>query len=204
MRLHLGCAVEEVTDKGVRLATGELLEAGTVVWASGVSAVPLGEQLGLATGRGGRIVVAPDLSVPGHPEVFVIGDLAAAEDRRGELLPQLSPVAMQQARHVAAELTRREAGRPGQPFRYRDKGTMATIGRRAAVAQLPLIPLKGRAGPPGPRLTGTLAWFVWLALHIWFLIGFRNRISVLLNWAWSYVTWDRAARVILRPLEEPE
>jgi NADH:ubiquinone reductase (H+-translocating) len=185
--LHLGVAVERVAPDAVHLADGQVIPAATCVWAAGVAAEPLGERLGLATGRAGRIVVGPDLTVPDRPEVFVVGDLAAAEGADGALLPQLAPVAMQQGRYVASVLADRAAGRPVKPFRYTDKGTMATIGRRAAVAQLPL----------GIRFTGSLAWLAWLVLHIWFLIGFRNRLSVLLNWAWNYLTWDRAARVVM-------
>ncbi|WP_370327247.1 NAD(P)/FAD-dependent oxidoreductase [Euzebya sp.] len=188
--LRLGDAVEEITAEGVVMEGGEVIPAATVIWAAGVQAEPLGELFGLETSKGGRIVVEGDLSVPGHPDVFVIGDLAAATDREGNPLPQLAPVAMQQGRYVADVLADRTAGRSSKPFRYRDKGTMATIGRRAAVAQLPL----------GLRFTGSLAWLAWLVLHIYFLIGFRNRASVLLNWAWNYVTWDRAARVVTEPV----
>lgn len=190
VRLRLGEKVAEVRPDGILLGSGDQIPAATVVWAAGVEAVPLGQLLGLEAGPGGRLVVDDDLSVPGRPEVFVIGDLAGATDPDGRPLPQLAPVAMQQGRHVAAQLARRQAGEPTRPFRYVDKGTMATIGRRAAVAQL----------PPGLRLTGTPAWIAWLLLHIYFLIGFRNRLSVLLNWAWNYLTWDRAARVVMEPV----
>ncbi|MGI9015946.1 MAG: NAD(P)/FAD-dependent oxidoreductase [Euzebya sp.] len=184
--LHLDTSVQSVTADGVVLGGGEVVRAATCVWAAGVRAEPLGQLLGLPTTKGDRIVVEPDLSVPGHPDVFVIGDLAAATDPAGEVLPQLAPVALQQGRYLARVLADRAAGRPSRPFRYVDKGTMATVGRRAAVAQLPL----------GIRFTGGLAWLAWLVLHIYFLIGFRNRASVILNWAWNYLTWDRAARVV--------
>ncbi len=190
--LHLGTAVSRVTPDAVELTDGTVLPAATCVWAAGVVAEPIGEQIGLPTGRAGRIVVEPDLSVPGHPEIFVIGDLAAATDRKGELLPQLAPVALQAGRFVAEAIADRAADRTPGAFRYTDKGTMATIGRRAAVAQL----------PGGLRMRGTLAWLAWLVLHIYFLIGFRNRASVLLNWAWNYLTWDRAARVVLDPVAD--
>ena len=135
----------------------------------------------------GEIVVRPDLSVPGHPEVFVIGDLAAVERPDGTPFPQLAPVAIQQGRHVARGIVRRLRGKSTKPFRYVDKGTMATIGRRSAVAELPL----------GIRFGGTLGWLSWLGLHLVFLIGFRNRAVVLLNWAWNYLRWDHGNRVIL-------
>lgn len=184
--MHLGRSVKEVTDDGVLLDDGTFLSAATCVWAAGVEAEPLGRMLGLETGKAGRIVVDGSLRVPDRPNVFVIGDLAAATDRKGELLPQLAPVAMQQGRHVAKVMDAVAEGRKPPVFRYTDKGSMATIGRGAAVAQV----------PGGIRFGGTLAWLAWLVLHIYFLIGFRNRISVLVNWAWNYLTWDRAARVV--------
>jgi NADH dehydrogenase len=133
------------------------------------------------------VVVAADLQVAEQPGAWAIGDIAAARDRHGDLLPQLAPVAMQSGRHVARQIRRQLEGRPTEPFRYRDKGTMATIGRRAAVAEL----------PAGIRLSGAPAWIAWLGLHLVFLVGKRNRLSVLLNWAWNYLTWDRGPRVIL-------
>lgn len=188
--LRLGTSVGRVQADGVVLADGQHLPAGTCVWAAGVQAEPLGRLLGLETGRAGRIVVGPDLRVPGQPDVFAIGDIAAATDDDGQLLPQLAPVAMQQGRYVARLVGEdAPAGEP-EPFRYVDKGSMATIGRRAAVAEV----------PGGLRFTGSIAWLAWLLLHIYFLIGFRNRLSVLLNWAWNYVTWDRAARVVPDPV----
>lgn len=185
----LGTGVAEVTPTTVTLTTGEVLPCGTLVWAAGVRANPLADRLGLEQGRAGRIVVGPDLRVPGHEGVWVVGDLAAATDATGELLPQLAPVAMQAGRHVARQIGRLADGRATEPFRYRDKGTMATIGRRAAVAELP-----GRI-----RLKGAPAWLAWLGLHLVFLVGKRNRASVLLNWAWNYLTWDRGPRLLLRP-----
>jgi NADH dehydrogenase len=127
--------------------------------------------------------------VAGHPGVWAIGDVAAARDRRGDLLPQLAPVAMQAGRHVARQIAHRLEGRPTDSFRYLDKGTMATIGRRAAVAEL----------PGGIRLRGGLAWLAWLGLHLVLLVGPRNRLSVLVNWAWNYLTWDRGPRLIFAP-----
>ena len=194
VEVRLGTAVAEVTPDMVVLADGEILPCRTLVWAAGVTASPLVGRLGLEQGRGGRAVVAADLSVPGHRGVWAVGDLAAATDRAGVLLPQLAPVAMQAGRHVARQITRLADGKATEPFRYRDKGTMATIGRRAAVAEL----------PGGIRLRGGPAWLAWLGLHLVFLVGKRNRASVLLNWAWNYATWDRGPRLLLRPDEPPE
>jgi NADH dehydrogenase len=182
----LGETVEKATDGSVGLASGTSLTTRTLVWAAGVRAHPLAEATGLPLDRSGRIVVGPDLRVPGHADVFVIGDLAAARDRHEDLLPQLAPVAMQQGRHVAAELRREAHGRRPGVFRYRDKGSMATIGRNDAVAQL----------PGGIRVHGFLAWVLWLNLHLVYLIGFRNRASVLVDWGWNYLTYDRGARII--------
>jgi NADH dehydrogenase len=181
--------VVEVTPDAVRFASGELLATRTVVWTAGVKANPLADRLGLAQTAGGRIVVNADLSVPDAPEVFVVGDLAAPTDEAGRPLPQLAPVAMQGGRHAGEQLLRRLSGKPTRPFRYRDKGTMATIGRRAAVADLPL----------GVSLRGTIAWLAWLVLHLFFLIGFQNRAQVLLQWAWNYLTWNWGPRLILEP-----
>jgi NADH:ubiquinone reductase (H+-translocating) len=193
VEVRLATAVEEVGPDRVVLADGEVVPCRTLVWAAGVQASPLAGRLGLDQGRAGRLVVAPDLQVPGRPAVWAVGDIAAAIGRDGTPLPQLAPVAMQAGRHVARQISRLADGRGTEPFRYRDKGTMATIGRRAAVAELP-----GRI-----RLRGALAWLAWLGLHLVFLVGARNRASVLLNWAWSYLTWDRGPRILLRPDEDP-
>jgi NADH dehydrogenase len=186
IRVRTGTAVESVTPDRVRLAGGEVLATHTLVWAAGVRANPLADALGVPTGRGGRIAVGPDLRIAGHPEAFAVGDIAAADDGHGGLLPGVAQVAMQGGKHAAAEIRRSLAGRPPKPFRYLDKGNMATIGRRSAVADLPL----------GVRLSGTIGWLAWLALHLVELIGFRNRVSVLVNWAWNYLTWDRGPRLI--------
>ncbi|MGH9214538.1 MAG: NAD(P)/FAD-dependent oxidoreductase [Acidimicrobiales bacterium] len=189
VEVRLDDSVAEVGERDVRLSDGELVQAHTVVWAAGVRANPLAEVLGLATTRGGRIVVGDDLTVPDRPGVWAVGDVAAATARRGgDTLPQLAPVAMQSGAHVARQIGRQLSGRPTRPFRFHDKGTMATIGRRAAVAEL----------PGGITLRGTLAWLAWLGLHIFYLAGLRNRASVMLNWAWGYLTWDRGPRLILR------
>ncbi len=167
------------------------LRTCTVVWAAGVQASPLARTLAAATGaetdRAGRILVAPDLSVPGHPEIFVIGDMANYRHTPdGHPLPGTAPVAMQQGRYVARCIRARlTGGPPPEPFRYRDYGTMATIGRRAAIAQI------GRF-----KLTGFLAWLLWLFVHLMALVEFENRLLVLFQWAWNYVTFNRTARLI--------
>jgi NADH dehydrogenase len=187
VEVRLEETVAEVTTDHVRFASGELLPSRTVIWAAGVTANPVGRALGLPTAQGGRIAVGPDLRVDGHTDVWAVGDAAAAPDHRGDaVLPQLAPVALQSGGHVARQIARVLEGRPTQPFRFRDKGIMATIGRRSAVAELP-----GRI-----RLRGTPAWFAWLGLHLLYVAGLRNRLSVLLNWAWGYFTWDRGPRII--------
>jgi len=193
VEVRLDETVDEVAADHVRFTSGEVLPTRTVIWAAGVRANPVVERLGLPTVRGGRVEVDADLRVAGHDDVWALGDVAAAPDGRGQgTLPQLAPVAMQSGAHVARQIGRVLEGRPTQPFRFRDKGTMATIGRRSAVAELP-----GRI-----RLRGTAAWFAWLGLHLLYLAGLRNRLSVLLNWAWGYLTWDRGPRLIFgsRPL----
>lgn len=187
VEVRLGTRLEKVTDAGVTFADGSGVEAATVVWTAGVRANPLADAVRAAKGRGGTIRVGPDLSLPGHPEVYVIGDLAAASGRDGEQLPQLAQVAIQGGKRAADNVLRHLDGKPTRPFRYRNHGIMATIGRRHAVAEV----------PPGLRFGGTLGWLMWLAVHLTFLIGFRNRVVVLTNWAWNYLTWDRASRVIL-------
>jgi len=159
--------------------------AATILWAAGVSASPLAKSLGVPLDRLGRVLVAPDLTIPGHPEVFVIGDLAAFSHQTGKPLPGVCPVAIQQGRHAARNILRARAGLPYKPFHYRDKGNLATIGRAQAVADL------GRL-----RISGLAAWLAWLFVHIFFLIGFRNRFIVLFEWAWAYFTFQRGARLI--------
>lgn len=186
--VRLGTAITEVGADGVTLSDGSFVATKTLIWAAGVKANPLADGLGLAQSRGGRLVVNDDLSVPDHREVFAIGDVAAAgAGSDGRPYPQLAPVAIQAGRHVAQAIELRGHGQPSPPFKYRDKGKMATIGRRAAVAELPF----------GIRFGGTAGWLAWLGLHLVFLVGFRNRAAVLLSWAWNYVTWDRGHRVLL-------
>jgi NADH:ubiquinone reductase (H+-translocating) len=168
--------------------------ASVVLWAAGVAASPLGRKLGAPVDRTGRVQVQPDLSIPGHPEVFVIGDLAALNDEKGKPLPGLAPVAIQQgkwaAKMIAGDLAAHSLASgsqkaPRPKFHYQDKGSLATIGRAAAVAQI-----------AGFELSGYIAWLAWLFVHILFLIGFRNRIVVMVDWAWAYLTYERGARLI--------
>ncbi len=191
VELRLGEKVASVDGRSVTFESGEVLPAHTLVWAAGVKANPLVEALGLVQAKGGRVEVDADLRVVGRPEAFAVGDIAAIQGADG-VLPQLAPVAMQSGRHAAAQLRADLAGRPSRPFHYTDKGTMATIGRRAAVAELPL----------GVNLRGSPAWFAWLGLHLIFLVGFRNRLSVLIGWAWNYLTWDRGPRIILETVKD--
>ncbi|MCU1398751.1 MAG: dehydrogenase (ubiquinone) [Acidimicrobiales bacterium] len=177
-----GVGVREIDPSAVVLADGRRIDADTVVWAAGVRASPLAEMLGVPLARG-RIVVGTDLSVPDHPEVFAIGDIAADALQP---LPQVAQPAIQGGHHVACQIGRRLCGQPTNPFGYRDKGSMATIGRHDAVAELPI----------GLRLAGPLGWLAWLGLHIVYLMGFRNRANVLVNWTWNYFTYDRAARLL--------
>jgi NADH dehydrogenase len=172
-------------EQGVVVADGREVRAANVFWAAGVTASRLARTLGVQLDRAGRVVVQPDLTVPGHPEAFVVGDLAACLDTSGKQLPGLAPVAIQQGRHAAANVQRALKGQPHQPFRYKDRGTLATIGRAAAVADL------GRF-----RFSGYPAWLIWTFVHILWLIGFRNRFIVLFEWAWAYVTYQRAVRLI--------
>lgn len=167
--------VSEIDEGGVTLASGERIQAATVLWAAGVQASPVGSMVG-EVDRAGRVLVEPDLSIPGRPEVFVVGDLASVAG-----VPGVAPAAMQMGRHVGRML---KSG-VRKPFRYRDKGSLATIGRARAVADI-----------KGLRFGGFLAWLAWLAIHIFYLIGFRNRVLVLIGWAWHYLTFRRGARII--------
>jgi NADH dehydrogenase len=187
VEVRLNTRLAKVTGTGVTFEDGTELAAATVVWTAGVRANPVADFVPGARGKGGTVQVGPDLSLPDHPEVFVIGDLAAAAGRDGEQLPQLAQVAIQGGKRTADNIARRLAGKPTRRFRYHNHGIMATIGRRQAVAELP-----GRL-----RFSGTIGWLAWLVVHLLFLIGFRNRAVVLVNWAWNYFTFDRASRVIL-------
>ncbi|HET9795728.1 MAG TPA: NAD(P)/FAD-dependent oxidoreductase [Thermoanaerobaculia bacterium] len=181
--IRTGARVTKIDEEAVWLGT-ERIGARTALWAAGVAASPLGRSLGVPLDRQGRVRVEPDLSVPGHPEIFVAGDLAAVE-QEGRPVPGLAPAAMQEGRHAARSIRRRIAGRPTIPFHYVDKGTLATIGRSAAVADI-----------RGWKISGFFAWAAWLGIHIFFLIGFRNRLLVMFEWAWAYLTWQRGARLI--------
>lgn len=185
--IRLNTRLAKVTADGVTFEDGSEVPTSTVIWTAGVRANPLSDRLPGSKGKGGTIPVQADLSLPGHPEVFVIGDMAAAKDRKGEQLPQLAQVAIQGGKRAAENILRGLAGKPTRPFRYHNHGIMATIGRRQAVAEL----------PGGISFGGTVGWVAWLAVHLLFLVGFRNRVVVLVNWAWNYLTWDRASRVIL-------
>lgn len=189
--VRLESAVAAVAAEGVTLAGGEAIATATPVWTAGVSGATLADELPWPRTRGGRIPVRPSLQTLTHDNVFVVGDLAWLE-QDGQMLPGVAQVAMQQGQHAAANIARLAAQTPPLPFRYRDKGTMATIGRNAAVARI------------GRRLfTGFLAWLIWLAVHIFFLIGFRSRIAVLIDWAWNYLFFERAVRLILPRSGEP-
>jgi NADH:ubiquinone reductase (H+-translocating) len=182
--VRTGSVATEITAD--RVCVGEdTISTHTTLWAAGVSASPLGRQLGVEVDRSGRVPVLPDLSVPGHPELFVVGDLAVFTQPNGKVLPGIAPVAIQQGAAAAANIGRVARGQPTQEFHYHDRGTMATIGRAAAVAEIHRL-----------HLSGLLAWLAWLVVHIFFLIGFENRMLVLLQWAWSYLSHERGARLI--------
>jgi NADH dehydrogenase len=186
VEVRLGEAVAEIGPTFVRLKSGEEFKAHTLIWAAGVKPNPLADLLDVPKGRGGRVKLNPDLSVPDHPELYVVGDMGeVASD--GQVLPQLASVAMQSGEHVGKQIARRLHGEQAQPFKYWDKGFMATIGRSAAVVEL----------PNKKTLQGPLAYFAWLGVHLVLLSGMRNRIETLWNWGWSALTHDRAARIII-------
>ena len=177
-------AVTACDDQGVMVG-GERIQAGVVLWAAGVAASPAAKWLSAESDRAGRVKVGADLTPPGHPEIFVIGDTALATDPAGNPLPGIAPAAKQAGQYVAGVIGARLRGRPTRPFRYRHLGNLATIGRTAAVADFGWL-----------RLTGWVAWLLWGLVHIYFLIGFRNRIVVALDWLWAYLTFQRGARLI--------
>jgi NADH:quinone reductase (non-electrogenic) len=184
IEIREGVAVTHIDAHGVMLG-GERLDAGTIVWAAGVAASPLVATLGAPIDRAGRVLVEPDLSIPGHPEVFVVGDAAAFLHQGGKLLPGVAQTAMQGATHAAKNILRRARGQPSVPFVYRNIGNMAIVGRGSAVADLPWA-----------RFSGFIGWLSWLFLHIVMLIGFRNRVVVLFEWAIAFLTFQRGARLI--------
>ncbi len=180
-----GDPVIDCTASGVTLRSGTRIDAALVIWGAGVMASPAAKWLKAATDKAGRVICGPDLRLPGHPNVFVIGDTAAVTDAAGTPVPGVAPAAKQMGQHVAAAIAAGQSKRAGKPFVYRNYGNLATIGRRSAVADFGRI-----------RLTGVTAWVVWGVVHLGFLIGFRNRLTVMLDWAWSYATFGRGARLI--------
>ncbi|HVS51146.1 MAG TPA: NAD(P)/FAD-dependent oxidoreductase [Opitutaceae bacterium] len=187
--VRTGCRVEDLR-AGEVVAGGQSIRTDNIVWGAGVCAVPLAKQLGVELDRGGRVKVLPDLSVPGHPEIFAVGDIAALTDVNGVEVPGVAQGAIQMGEHAAKLIERELRGKKfspvgREPFAYYDKGSLATIGRSAAVADI-----RGR------KLSGYFAWLAWLVVHLAFLIGFRNKISVLLQWSYSYLTYKRGARII--------
>ena len=186
VQLLTGSAVQQIDGDGY-VRGGERISAKTVLWAAGVAASPLGAMLGAPRDRAGRVQVQPDLTVPGLQNVFVAGDLATLSQANGKQVPGVAPAAKQQGAHVAMLIRARLAGRDDStPFAYRDWGNLATIGRMAAVVDM----------PGGLKFSGAIAWWFWLAAHVFFLIGFRNRLVVLMNWGWAYTTYARHARVV--------
>jgi len=195
---------EGVAYDSAKSGGSERIAARTVIWAAGVAASPLGAELARSGGatldRAGRVVVAPDLSLPGHPDVWVVGDLAAALSHgpKGTTpVPGVSPAAKQMGRAAAANIVRRLAGQSTLAFRYRDYGNLATVGRKAAIVELAVPPFGTL------RFSGLAAWLFWLFAHIYFLIGFRNRLMVMTDWAWAYFTYQRGARVVAEPASAP-
>ncbi len=184
VEVRTGVPVAAIDGEGVQLGE-ERIAARTVLWAAGVAASPLARDLGVPLDRAGRVIVQPDLSVPGHPDIFIAGDLASLQFN-GKPVPGVAPAAKQMGRHVAQAIRARLQGRAPTPFRYRDFGNLATIGRMAAVVDL-----------HGFKFSGLLAWWFWLAAHVFFLIGFRNRMVVMIDWAQAYWSYQRSARIIL-------
>jgi len=187
VNIRTGIPVKNIQRGAVELANGEILYGENILWAAGVSATALTQKLGVELDRAGRVKVNPDLSLPGHPEVFAIGDMTLVLQSDGKPVPGVSPGAIQMAQHVAEIIDNELIGLPVEraPFKYWDKGTMATIGRSKAVAQIGNL-----------QLTGFIAWLAWLALHLVFLIGFRNKVTVMIDWMYSYFAYKRGARII--------
>ncbi|RKP28000.1 hypothetical protein SYNPS1DRAFT_11853, partial [Syncephalis pseudoplumigaleata] len=185
VEVKLGHAVSKCGEGGVELG-GEFLPAKTIIWAAGVAASPAAEWLHVPADRAGRVLVEPDLTAPGHPDIFVIGDAAHVESADGKLVPGVAPAAKQEGQYVARRIKERLRGRnPGERFAYKNAGNLATIGKRAAIVDFGWIKLKGR-----------LAWWMWGVAHIFFLIGLRNRLAVAMNWLWIYISGQRSARLI--------
>ena len=182
--VRTGSPVTNVSPGRIEIGA-EAIETETVIWAAGVAASPLGATLGVPLDRAGRVLIQPDLTIPGHPDVFVIGDLASLSGKDGKPLPGVAQVAIQMGRHAASNIQRAMEGQPYRPFEYKDLGNMATIGRASAVADFGWL-----------RLKGSMGWLAWLFVHILNLIGFRNRLIVMVQWAWSYFSYQRAIRLI--------
>lgn len=189
VQVRTSTRVKNLRENEIELDSGEILRAGNILWAAGVSATALTKKLGVELDKAGRVKVNPDLSVPGHPEIFAIGDMALVLNEDGALIPGVSPAAMQMGRHVARIIESEIRFGTGHalrlPFKYWDKGTMATIGRSAAVAWIGKL-----------KISGLIAWLAWLFVHLLFLIGFRNKLAVLLQWTYSYFAYKRSARII--------
>jgi NADH dehydrogenase len=192
VNVRTGAVATAISDDHVDIRE-ERIPTHTTLWAAGVAASPLARQLGVPLDRSGRVEVLPDLTVPGHPEIYVVGDLALFKTPRGGALPGIAPVAIQMGPHAARNIVRDLHHQERLPFHYVDRGTMATVGRAAAVADI-----------RGVHLSGLLAWMAWLVVHIFFLIGFENRMLVLVQWAWSYLSYERGARLITGPWRAAE
>jgi NADH dehydrogenase len=195
VEVRLNAPVADVTDAGVRMRDGTTIESSNVVWVAGVRGEDIGTTISAATAPSGRVPVLPTMQLPGHPDVYVVGDLASLAAPDGRPYPMVAPVAMQQADTAADNIVRSAAGKPLRAFRYRDRGMMATIGRRMAVAKV-----------FGLQFTGLIAWLLWLGVHLIELIGLRNRALVLVNWTWNYFRYDRANRLVtddVDPFHEP-
>ena len=184
VEVHTSTMVTGIEPAAVHMGATSL-PAAVILWAAGVAASPLGKKLGAPVDRAGRVLVNADLSLPAHPEVFVIGDLAALKDKNGQLVPGVAPAAIQQGKATARNIANEIQGKPRRDFHYVDKGSLATIGRAAAIAEFGKI-----------HISGFIAWLSWLFVHVFFLIGFRNRILVMIQWAWSYFTYERGAQLI--------
>jgi len=195
VQVRTSMRVQDIRRGEVELNNGEVIRAENIFWTAGVAAVPITKKLGVDVDKAGRIKVNPDLSLPGHPEVFAIGDLATVFKKNGSPVPGVSPAAMQMGRHAARIIDDELKHGPAKtrpPFSYWDKGNMATIGRSKGIAQIGKL-----------KLSGWPAWMAWLLVHLVFLVGFRNRLSVLIQWTYSYFTYKRGARIVARGMEEP-
>jgi NADH:quinone reductase (non-electrogenic) len=191
VEVRTSAMVTNVEPGTVTIGAAEKIPASVILWGAGVSASPLGRMLGVPTDKAGRVLVEPDLSIPGHPEVFVIGDLAAATFTQDKMVPGVAPAAIQMGKFAARQISRSVTGLRREEFHYWDKGTLATIGRSRAVADF------GRF-----HISGYFAWLSWLFIHLFFLIGFKNRILVMMEWAWAYITYNHSARLITEPNEQ--